>query len=94
MTRSELLDLYFLDARARLIDLAAFLDRIERAEGGDDFRIAAFRSALTELLGAQRSGNRARRVLLAFSDLTSEPVAAAPSKGACGAWEERLKAKG
>ena len=32
MTRDEMLDLYFADARSKLIDLAAFLDRVERAE--------------------------------------------------------------
>ena len=33
MTKAEILDLYFADARSKLIDLAAFLDRIERADG-------------------------------------------------------------
>ena len=28
MTRQQILDLYFMDARAKLIDLAAFLDRV------------------------------------------------------------------
>ena len=84
MDRAELLDLYFVDARARLIDIAAFLDRIERAAGADDFRIAAFRKALREL---DTSGaDRARRVLMAFSDPTLEPIAKAPGKGTCGAW--------
>jgi hypothetical protein len=84
MQRAELLDLYFVDARARLIDIAAFLDRIERADGAEDFRIAAFREALLEL--EKPSGDRARRVLMAFSDPTLAPIATAPGKGACGAW--------
>ncbi|MGA3170536.1 MAG: hypothetical protein ABSE62_05935 [Chthoniobacteraceae bacterium] len=84
MNREELLDLYFVDARARLIDIAAFLDRVERADAGEDFRVEAFRRALKEL---EKSGaDRARRVLLAFSDPTSEPVEKAAEKGACGAY--------
>ena len=33
MNRHQLLDLYYLEARAKLIELAAFLDRLDRAEG-------------------------------------------------------------
>ena len=73
-----------MDARARLIDLAAFMDRVERGDGNEDFRMAAFRKALSEL---DKSGaGRAQRVLIALSDLTTDPIAAAPGKGASGAW--------
>ena len=68
MDRQKVLDLYFVDARARLIDLAAFLDRLERAEGAADFRAEAFDRALREL--AKPGADRARRVLLALSDPT------------------------
>ena len=83
MTREQLLDLYFIEARAKLIDLAAFLDRVERAEGKEDFRLLAFRKALAELQNSEPG--RPRRVLLALSDLTTEPIPAASGKGACGA---------
>lgn len=73
-----------MDARSKLIDLAAFLDRVDRAEGSADFRLDAFRSALKELEGGQPE--RARNVLLAFSDPTTDPIPVAPGKGACGAW--------
>ena len=33
MTRQKVLDQYFMDARHKLIDIAAFLDRVDRAEG-------------------------------------------------------------
>ena len=33
MDRSRITDLYFAEARSKLIDLAAFLDRVERSEG-------------------------------------------------------------
>jgi hypothetical protein len=84
MNKHELTDLYFLDARARLIDLAAFLDRIERAPGEEDFRLAALRKAVTVLAG--RGPQKAREVLMTFSDPTDQPIARAHGKGACGAW--------
>ena len=84
MKRRQVLDLYFIEARAKVIDLGAFLDRVERAEGEEDFRLAAFRAALAEL--SQPGAHKARRVLQAFSDPTTEPVPVAPGKGACGAW--------
>jgi hypothetical protein len=86
MTRQELLDLYYMDARARLIDLAAFLDRIDRGSGGEDFRLAAFRKAMGEL-GSADVG-RAARVLESLSDPTRDPIPAATAKGACGAWKD------
>ncbi len=84
MKRQQLLDLYFMEARAKLIDLAAFLDRIDRGEGEADFRYAAFKKALKELNG--RQPQRAKRVLLSLSDPTKAPIAKAPGKGAIGAW--------
>lgn len=84
MTRQQVLDLYFMDARSKLIDLAAFIDRVERAEGQEDFRMAAFRDAMREL--DKPGGGRAEKVLLKFSDPTLEPIAKATTKAACGAW--------
>ncbi|HAV62511.1 MAG TPA: hypothetical protein DCY13_09125 [Verrucomicrobiales bacterium] len=84
MNKQQLMDLYFLDARARLIDVAAFLDRIERAGGEEDFRLAAFRKAVGVL--SQAGPQKARDVLLTFSDPSETPIDKAPGKGACGAW--------
>ena len=84
MTRQQVLDLYFMDARCKLIELAAFLDRVERTSGGDDFRLEAFRQAMGEL--SKANPDRARQVLLAFSDPTTDPIPAATTKAACGAW--------
>ena len=81
MTRQQVMDLYFLDARSRLIDLAAFLDRVERSAGKEDFRMSAFRKAIGELGG--KKNRRAEKVLLAFSDPTTKPIPAATSKAAC-----------
>jgi hypothetical protein len=84
MTRQQVLDLYFMENRAKLIDLAAFLDRVDRASGDADFRLEAFRQALRRLDGMEPE--RARDVLLALSDPTTEPIERAPGKGAIGAW--------
>ena len=84
MTRQQVLDLYFMEARAKTIDLAAFLDRLERATGNADFRLEALRKALGEL--GKEDGECAKRVLLSLSDPTSEPIPAATTKAACGAW--------
>jgi hypothetical protein len=84
MTRDRVLNLYFMEARAKLIDLAAFLDRVDRAEGADDFRIKALRKALKELDHGE--ADRAKRVLLSLSDPSVEPIPAATTKAASGAW--------
>jgi hypothetical protein len=84
MTQQQVLDLYFLDARHKLIEVAAFLDRLDRATGKADFRRPAFQRALAAVSGPQPC--KARRVLLAFSDPTAAPIPAATTKAACGAW--------
>ena len=86
MQRSQVIDLYFVDARSKVIDVAAFLDRIERAEGDDDYRVRAFREALRALAAQGEGTQRAERVLLAFSDPTHEPLERAGGKAATGAW--------
>ena len=85
MTRNEVLDLYFMDARSKLIDIAAFLDRVDRGSGEADFRLEAFREAVKELHGGEPA--RAKAVLLSFSDPTTEPLEKSPGKGAIGAWK-------
>ncbi len=89
LNRQQVLDLYFMDARAKLIDLAAFLDRVDRAEGEADFRLAAFRQALKELDGG--NAERAKNVLLSLSDPSTEPLEKASVKGAIGAFAGNVK---
>jgi len=84
MTRQQVLDLYFMDARSKLIDLAAFIDRVEHAQRKEDFRMTSFRKALAQVM--QPQPDKAKQVLLALSDPTTEPIATATTKAACGAW--------
>ena len=90
MSTKEVMDAYFLDNRARLVEIASFLDRIDRAQGPEkekaDFRHQAFLQALRSLVKSE--GNRVATVLLSFSDLSAEPRESAKGlKGAYGAWE-------
>jgi hypothetical protein len=66
---AKALDNYFLEARAKLLDLAAILDRIGRGSGcngvGDDPRLERIRQALEVL--HDRSGGRAERIQKIFS---------------------------
>jgi hypothetical protein len=63
------LDAYFLEARSKLLDLAAVLDRIGRgrdaAQVDDDPRLEKIRRALEVL--HDRSGGRAERIQQIFS---------------------------
>ena len=88
-TPVSLVDLDFMDARARLLDVASFLDRVDRAGQAGDYRVAALKAALP-LLQSEQPG-RAAEVLLALSDPTSEPIPEAHTKGAAGAWEEGVE---
>ncbi|HCN76658.1 MAG TPA: hypothetical protein DIT13_05620 [Verrucomicrobiales bacterium] len=81
----NLADLGFMDARSKLIDLAAFLDRVQRAGQDDDFRVQALKKAAGLLSLDQPT--RAREVLLSFSDPGAEPVEKAAMQGALGAFK-------
>ena len=83
-TKKDILDLYFIDARHKLIDIAAFLDRIDRHEGDLDFRQPAFLNAIEVML---QPGDlpRAEAVLLSFSDTSESPISESPMQGATGA---------
>lgn len=81
----NLADLHFMDARCKLIDVAAFLDRMQRHGETDDYRVRALRNAISCLDSAEP--NRARKVLESLSDPTEEPIEAATIQGAFGAYD-------
>ncbi len=85
LSKTEVIDRYFLEHRAKLLDIAAFLDRIDRAEGddGSDFRIDALLECAKQLHSSEIG--RTERMLLLLSDSTTEPVDSAGTKGATGA---------
>jgi hypothetical protein len=67
LTATEVLDGEFLAMRSRLIDLAAVLDRIDRAEGAqiDDPRLEKIRQGLQIL--ADKTTDRTEQIQLLFS---------------------------
>lgn len=87
--RRQLVDEYFIENRTKLLDIAAFLDRLARAGHGSpeqDFRMAAFQRALDVLSGS--SSARVSQIQMIFSDPTTEPIEKVYQKGARGAYEE------
>lgn len=75
----------FIAVRAKLIEVAAFLDRVERHQVADDFRCAALRHAAALLVDGRPE--RARRILEQLSDPTTEPEVVSSGKAALGAWQ-------
>ena len=84
----ELTDEYFIENRNRLLEIAAFLDRLDRADPGrarTDFRIRAFREALTVL--ASSSPEYVAQIQALLSDPRSEPIPTLDRKSAQGAFD-------
>jgi hypothetical protein len=67
MSASEILDREFLELRAKILELAASFDRLDRAEGflQDDPRLKLLHQGLDSLQEA--GGDRAEQVQLLFS---------------------------
>src|SRR5215472_12950045 len=87
LTQQQLVAEYFLEIRARILDVAAFLDRMDRSvdrNAEDDFRMVAMRQAL-RTLGAGGS-NRVYDIQMIFSDPTTEPLMQLDRKSAFGAF--------
>lgn len=83
---SEIVDQYFLEHRAKALDLAAFLDRLDRAADAPasaDHRVQALLACLAMLHDGE--GDRAVRMQTRLSDLSEAPIDAAPMQGALGA---------
>ena len=90
LTQQQLIDKYFMEMRAKVLDVAAFLDRMDRsidhnAEG--DFRMVAMRQALEVLCGGASAAGRAYDVQMLFSDPTTEPLERLDRKSAFGAFD-------
>ena len=54
--KNNLVELGFMDARIKLIDIAAFLDRIDRHEQSDDYRVSALKEACRNCSVMSRAG--------------------------------------
>jgi hypothetical protein len=88
LTPTQLVDEYFIENRNRVLEIAAFLDRIDRADprvAASDFRMQAFADVLTTLTNGRP--NRLRQIQMRLSDPTTEPRPALDRKGAIGAFD-------
>ncbi|MEO8481654.1 MAG: hypothetical protein ABI634_05540 [Acidobacteriota bacterium] len=88
LTATQLVDEYFIETRNRIIEVAAFLDRIDRTDPAvseQDFRVQALADAINVLAGP--GPNRVREIQILMSDPTTEPLPALDRKGAVGAYD-------
>jgi len=90
----ELVDEYFIENRTKLLEIAAFLDRLDRADpsyAGRDFRMKAFNEALAGLgeapAGPKKTGSRVDHIQLLLSDPREVPLDALDRKSALGAYD-------
>ncbi len=79
-----------MDARFKLLEIASFLDRVDRHEGEADFRHPAFLKALEAMQNPAEGTTRAQAVHLAFSDHSTEPADAATIQFAFGAVSDEV----
>lgn len=79
-----------MDARFKLLEIASFLDRVDRHDGEADFRHPAFLKALDAMQNPAEGTTRAQSVHLAFSDHSTEPAESATIQFAFGAHNEEV----
>jgi len=87
MTERELVEEYFIENRTKVLDIAAFLDRLDRAremDAEDDFRVVAFRKALQAL--CIHEGPRVQTIQMILSDPNTDLLEQLDRKSAFGAY--------
>ncbi|GAB4518422.1 MAG: hypothetical protein OHK0046_26010 [Anaerolineae bacterium] len=73
MSQQDLVDEFFMEYRAKLVAVAAFLDRMERSvdrNAEDDFRVIAFREALHVLASDEPGKVEKMQMILSDRDTT------------------------
>jgi hypothetical protein len=91
LTQSQLVEEYFIEHRTKILDIAAFLDRLDRAavkDAAGDFRLRAFLSAL-EALRESNGETRMHKVQMLLSDPRTDLLPELDRKSAFGAYEAR-----
>jgi hypothetical protein len=89
LTQQQLIEEYFIEHRTKILDIAAFLDRLDRAavqDAADDFRLRAFNQALEALLTREA---RMQKVQMLLSDPRTDLLPELDRKSAFGAYEAR-----
>lgn len=91
LSAQQIVDEYFIENRTRLLEIAAFMDRLDRADiqhAARDFRMQVFAEAVDALAGP---GDRLTRIQMLLSDPTIEPLARLDRKSALGAFDPGTK---
>lgn len=86
LTQQQLVDGYFMEHRNQVLEIAAFLDRMDRSverNATQDFRIAALHRALEELHSEEPG--RVERVQMILSDTNTELLEERDRQAAYGA---------
>jgi hypothetical protein len=95
LTTSQIIDEYFIENRTRILDLAAYLDRLDCSADGqpaaEDFRTQALERALSVL--SSKDPGKIDQIQLIFSDPTTEPRQKLDTKSASGAWNPAPEAR-
>jgi hypothetical protein len=87
LTAKELVDEYFIENRTKVLEIAAFLDRLDRTDpsyGARDFRMRAFADALA---GLGHKAGRVDHIQHVLSDPRDVPLDALDRKSALGAYD-------
>jgi len=88
LSQRQLIDSSFMECRSMVLDVAAFLDRMDRAQekdGTDDFRYQALIKSL-ELL-VSKDPSRTKKILMALSDPREGLLKSRDRQNAEGAFE-------
>jgi hypothetical protein len=94
LSGTQIVDEYFIENRTRLLEIAAFLDRVDRMDpaiASRDFRMRAFVEAV-EALGEK--SDRLLRIQMLLSDPTIEPLDRLDRKSAIGAFDRSSHPEG
>lgn len=78
LSSQQVLDRYFPEVRAWLIQTAAVMDRLDRAAGSphavpEDERLIQFYKSLEVLASNDHEADRAKKIQMIFSDQTPAP---------------------
>lgn len=87
LSQRELIEGFFMEHRAQIIDIAAYLDRLDRSVDHDaenDFRFLAVRKAMREL--SSDEPGRVERILMHLSDPVVELMDTRDRQNAFGAF--------
>ncbi|CAN5601336.1 hypothetical protein BH24DEI1_BH24DEI1_09810 [soil metagenome] len=95
LTQRKLVDDFFIEHRTKVLDLAAYLDRMDRSvskDAEDDFRVLALRRALNTLSEAEPG--RVKRIQMLLSDQDTSLLDERDGQSAYGASKRNLQTGG